>query len=441
MNSPLLLAAAFAAVAIPAFASASAVGDCQIGAYRLTDGSMVDIAPSDGDTLRWRRFDGTTGALRKAADGAWIGAYGWTDRKDGTVVTFSPCPAETIAFNGLAGRRIGFDVTNADFEDRGTKLVGRLVMPKGAGRVPVAVLIHGSENDSALDFYSLQRMLPAEGVGVFVYDKRGTGASGGKYTQDFDLLADDAVAAMHEARKLAGARAGRVGYQGGSEGGWVAPLAATRASVDFVVVCFGLAVSPIEEDREEIRLEMSLAGHNRADIAKALEVGEAAEAIMESGFTKGFERFDALRAKYRGEPWYKDLRGNLTRVFLPLNEAQLKAMGAKYNWGTPMNYDSMPVLRAVAAPQLWILGGEDLDAPSAETARRLDGLAAQGRPITVAIFPHAEHGMTQFETGPDGKRVSTRYAPGYFAMMADYIRDGRLAGPYGDSTISRPKGR
>jgi hypothetical protein len=38
--------------------------------------------------------------------------------------------------------------------------------------------------------------LPAEKVGVFVYDKRGTGGSDGKYTQDFDTLADDAVAAM-----------------------------------------------------------------------------------------------------------------------------------------------------------------------------------------------------------------------------------------------------
>jgi pimeloyl-ACP methyl ester carboxylesterase len=62
------------------------------------------------------------------------------------------------------------------------------------------VLIHGSEDDSAIRFHQLQRLLPAEGVGVFVYDKRGTGFSGGTYTQDFDLLAGDAVVAMRYAQ-------------------------------------------------------------------------------------------------------------------------------------------------------------------------------------------------------------------------------------------------
>ena len=68
--------------------------------------------------------------------------------------------------------------------------------------------------------------------------------------------ADDGVAAMREARRLAGARAGRVGYQAGSQGGWVAPIAANRAPVDFVIVCFGLAVSVIDEDQQQVEIEM-----------------------------------------------------------------------------------------------------------------------------------------------------------------------------------------
>ena len=103
-----------------------------------------------------------------------------------------------------------------------------------------------------------------------------------------------------------------------------------------------------------------------------------------------------------------------------------------------MDYDAPPVIARVAAPQLWILGGEDLDAPSAETGRRLAALQRRGRPITVALFPHAEHGLTEFETDKAGERVSTRYAPGYFAMMRDFILAGRLAGAYGDSRVTRP---
>ena len=41
------------------------------------------------------------------------------------------------------------------------------------------VLVHGAEHDSARKYYFLQRLFPAEGVGVFVYDKRGTGGSPG----------------------------------------------------------------------------------------------------------------------------------------------------------------------------------------------------------------------------------------------------------------------
>jgi hypothetical protein len=96
----------------------------------------------------------------------------------------------------------------------------------------------------------------------------------------------------------------------------------------------------------------------------------------------------------------------------------------------------MPTLREVTAPQLWILGEDDLEAPSAETSRRIKGLIAAGRPITLALYPHAEHGMTEYELGKDGERVSTRYVPGYFDMMRDFAVSGRLAGHYGSSVIT-----
>ena len=101
--------------------------------------------------------------------------------------------------------RIPFDATDTMFEGRrGIKLAGRLVLPKTNDPVPIVVLVHGAERDSAREWYALQRLLPAENVGAFVYDKRGTGGSAGKYTQDFDTLADDAVAAVREAKRIAG---------------------------------------------------------------------------------------------------------------------------------------------------------------------------------------------------------------------------------------------
>lgn len=279
------------------FAATSAVRagdtlDCHIGSYQLPDGTLVDIAPSEGDTLRWRQFDGMTGALHKTGNGVWKSTYGWTDRADGITVSFSACGAGLISFGGISGRRIAFDRREATFKSHGTVLTGRLVMPKGSEQVPIVVLVHGAEHDSALTDYFLQRMLPAKGVGAFVYDKRGTGKSGGYYTQDFSLLADDAVAALHEARRLAGARLGRIGYQAGSEGGWVAPIAANRAPVDFVIVCFGLAVNLIDEDQEGVELQMQEKGYPPEVVAKALEVASAAESVFESNFKNGFPKLD-----------------------------------------------------------------------------------------------------------------------------------------------------
>ena len=417
-------------------AGSHAATDCHVGAYRLADSSIVDIAPSEEDRLRWRKLDGTTGSLRKSEGDRWTSTYGWTDRPDGKQVTFAGCDTGKIRFAGVEGKRVDFDVTETTFHSKDVDLVGRLILPKGQGRVPIVVLMHGAERDSARDFNPLQRMFPAQGVGAFVYDKRGTGASQGQYTQVFSVLADDAVAAMREARRMAGDRTGRTGFQGGSQGGWVEPIAATRIPVDFVIVSFGLAVTVIDEDQEEVALEMQLKGHNAAEIAKALEVADAAEAVISSDFTQGFERFDAVRAKYRNEPWYKDVHGNFTYMLLPYTAVELREKGKQYVWGTPWHYDPMPTLRAVQAPQLWVLGEDDLESPSAETSRRLRSLIQAGRPITLALYPHAEHGMTEYEIGPDGARVSTRYAAGYFAMMRDFAATGRLRGPYGASVIT-----
>ena len=418
-------------------------GDCPIGTYRFLDGAIVDIARSEGETFRWRKFDGTTGVLHKKGDDSWTSTLGWTGHPDGHTASFTHCATGEIEFDGKKADRIPFDTTDTIFEGHGgIKLAGRLVLPKTNDPVPIVVLVHGAERDSARDSYALQRLLPAENVGAFVYDKRGTGGSAGKYTQDFDTLAADAVAAMREAKRIAGTRCARIGYQGGSQGGWVAPIAATRAPVDFVIVSFGLAVSVIDEDQEEVALEMRLKGHDQEEISKALEVASAAEAVFESNFTKGFERFDAVRAKYRNEPWYKDLHGNYTYLILLYTAAELREQrkqGKAFVFGTPFRYDPMPTLRAVETPQLWMLGEDDLEAPSAETSRRIKTLIAEKKPITRALFPHAEHGMTEYEVAPNGERVSTRYAPGYFAMMRDFARNGRLSGTYGSSLVVKPK--
>lgn len=399
---------------------ASAV-PCQTGSYRMADGSVLDIGPGAPAQLRWRRTDGRTGALVAVGEYEWSSTLGWTERPDGHRITIPNCGRDGIRMDDVAGWRESLIELDTRFSSNGVELVGRLTLPPGTARVPVVILVHGAEHESALHNYALQRQFASAGIGVFAYDKRGTGASAGRYTQNYLLLAVDAVHAAREARRLAAARTGRVGYQAGSQGGWVAPLAAHIEPVDFVVVSFGLAVSPLEEDHEAIALDMVRAGFGKDALEKAVELADAAAAIIESDFREGFDQFDALKRKYRDEPWYASIRGNYTGFMLAASNETLRKDAAPMIAGIPLRYDPMPVLKNLDVPQLWLLGGQDRDAPPGETLRRLASLKQQGRPIRHVVYPDADHGMYQFETLPNGDRVHTRQPSTYFSTMRDFI--------------------
>jgi len=425
------------AISLAAYAgTVMATGDCHVGTYRLADGRVVDFGPSENATLRWRMIDGQTGALALQPDGSWRSTFGWTGRADGKRVTFSACAKGRVDFVGVSGKPISLQVTETTFKSGGVALVGRLLLPPGRSSFPLVVLVHGAEHNSALELNFLQRLLPAEGVGAFVYDKRGTGRSGGKYTQDYPTLAADAVAALNEARRLAGPRAERIGYQGGSQGGWVAPLAAKNVRVDFVIVSFGLAVSPLAEERESIEHDVRSRVPGKEGAKAADEFADAIEAVVTSNFQEGFDGLDAVRQRYGGEPWFKQVGGEFARFLLDTPDAEIRKAGPPLIAGVNVNYDPMPVLKTLDVPQLWVLGGKDRDAAPYETSRRLMKLRSAGRPVTLAIYPNAEHGMTEFEV-KNGERISTRYAAGYFRLLRDFASYGRLRSKYGHAEINK----
>jgi uncharacterized protein len=431
----ILHTAALAALALPACARAQApIAECAASYYKLSDGSGVDIAPSTDGHYRWRRLDGTSGLLSPRAAGGWSSTLGWTGRDDGKVVDLSACAKGEIRFAGLIGRRTKFDTVQTHFPSDGVQLAGRLVLPTGKGAVPIVVLVHGSEDSSAMRNFSLQRMLPAQGIGVFVYDKRGTGESKGSFTHDLHQLAVDASAALKTAKSLAGPRAGRVGSYGTSQGGWTAPLAATLGHTDFVIVGYGLAVSPVEEDREALVLDMTRHGFGATEITKALEIGIAAQAIVRNRFQSGYDTLRTVTAKYKNEPWFPFVRGNITGFVIQTSEAELRDKGPRLFAGIMPDYDPMPVLRNLKASQLWILGGDDIDAPYLETYRRLLALKKQGHSISIVVYPHVEHGLYSFE-GKGEERLSTRQPASLQSLLTGFARGRRLNTVYGDAQV------
>lgn len=409
---------------------------CHVGIYRLEDGSWVDVAPLESRGLRWRRLDGTSAKMMPGADGHWVSTLGWTTRVEGPQPQLGRCDEARIAFEGKPGHRMALDTLATTFIGQGgTRLNGRLILPPGDGPVPIMVEVHGSEGANALDFNPFQRFAPASGVGVFVYAKRGSGGSEGRYTQDFHVLAEDAAAAVLEARRLAGTRAGRVGLHGASQGGWIAPLAASQTPVDFVTVAFGLAYGALSEDSDQVILDLKAKGWGADVLEQARAITDVSSAFIASHGKTGFGDLEAVRARYGAEPWFADIKGEFTGFLLNTPNDQIIAMAPVLDLGTSWDYDPLPVLNSLDTPMLWIQAENDIGAPPDATRKRLIDLAAQGRPVTLLEYPDTDHGIVRFETAPDGARTSLGYASGYYQAVLDWARTGRLDGTYGDGRL------
>lgn len=336
-------------------------------------------------------------------------------------------------------RRAETRETDTIFESAATMLTGRLIEPAGAvdPKRPLVVMVHGSEKTSPLDSVYAY-MLAGQGVSVFVYDKRGTGASGGDYTQNFELLADDASAALGQVRRLAAGRFGKAGFFGGSQGGWVAPLAGTRSQPDFVAVGFGLVVSPIEEDREQLLDEAQRLGLDDAAFALVERLSQATAGLVRSHFAHGYEELGDVRRAIGDAPWANKIEGEYSGDILRMSEADLHRIGrARFdNLELIWDYDAVPALERLKVPLLWVLAGEDREAPIAKTRAMLGKLIAEGRPVDAYIFPDTDHGIVEFRTNADGSRTATVIAEGYLKLLADWIK-GDVHGPYGRSTRLR----
>jgi dienelactone hydrolase len=240
------------------------------------------------------------------------------------------------------------------FDSQGARLAGVLHVPAGRGRRPAVVLVHGSGRITAeRQLAGPANRLMAAGFAVFAYDKRGVGQSGGEYSnvgpsnseRMFDLLASDALAAVEALRSRRDIDPARIGLMGFSQGGWIAPLAASRSPhVRFVVTVSGPAVS----------------------------VGE--------------------------EIAYSRLAGADPGSLQGLADAEIAARMKEFTG--PHGYTPEPVLMKLTVPSLWVLGEQDRSIPLERTVAVLKRLRdVERRPITTHVLPGVDHGMRHASTG------------------------------------------
>lgn len=397
--------------------SAQTPADCTPGTYSTKNGDFVVLVKAPNIAapgLRYLFRDGRRGATTDAG------------------VPLA-CGADAVTVGGERWTRIAFRETPATFDSVGTKMTGVLIEPPGApdAKRPLVVMVHGSERTSPIGGVYGYAMA-AHGISVFVYDKRGTGGSEGEYTQNFELLGDDAARALEQARSMAAGRYGRAGFFGGSQGGWVAPLAATRTKADFVAIGFGLVASPIEEDREQMVSEVRAAGLGDDAVALVNRLSAATSKLALSNFTAGYEDLDAVRREMAGQPWAAKIDGEYSGDVARMTDDDLRRIGrARFdNVELIWNYDAVAALQKLDTPLLWVLAGEDREAPIETTRAALLGLAKAGKPFDVYLFPDTDHGMFEYTTGADGSRSVTRITDGYLKLLGDWIK-GDVRGPYG----------
>ena len=417
MKSILLVAALVAAP----LSALQAQAVCEPGAYRRADGDFVVVTQSRNASpgQRYLFRDGRRGSTADANSPVVCAGHA-------TLVRTASGASETWA-------RLDLVVTPVAFTSDATTLTGALVEPAGPpdSRRPLVVLVHGSEKTPAIGG-QLSFVFAAQAISVFAYDKRGTGASAGEYTQNFELLADDAAAALGTARTMAAGRFGRAGFYGGSQGGWVAPLAATHSPADFVAVGFGLVASPIDEDREQMESEVRAAGLGAPALAQVDRLSRVTARLVSSHFLEGYDDLARVRRELQSAPWAATVEGEYSGEMLRMSDADLRRIGrARFdNLELIWDYDATAALKKVKTPLLWVLAGEDREAPIGETRNTLLGLIKAGDPVDLYLFPNTDHGMLEYTVNPDGSRTMTRVTEGYYRLLGDWMK-GSTTGRYG----------
>lgn len=407
---------------------------CHLGAYALPGGRYLTIAGSQGHPrdLSYGRSEGGLGRLAAQADGTYA-----APAQGGPRLAFESCASGRMRMEDggatVTGRRLPLVVRETRFQSGEVSLRGKLVLPPGGKAKALAVWIGGSNNDPDTDDVAWQYELARRGVGVFVYDKRGTGGSTGDLTANFDLRAADTVAAIAEARRLAPAIR-KVGVIGASQGGWVAPLTATLTPLDFVVPAFALAEGVPGQDKAVVAEQLRRAGQSEDAQRKAAELTAAAEVVVRSNFTTGYEVLEALKAKYQGETWYAAIQPrSYTGVLMRITPEQARAGGPALSQGLSFNYEPRPVIETIKPRQLWLLGGSDRQAPSARTVQILQEIQHTRRDLDVVVFPAADHGLTERFKGAGGE--TSAYSAGLFDLLASWILTGRATAPDTTATV------
>jgi pimeloyl-ACP methyl ester carboxylesterase len=405
-----------------------------VGAYRFRNGDylVIDSFPDTPDTL-WVT-DVKSGEARA------VFPRSETQFTGGPALRVVSPTRQTLTFrnNGsrggvhvidldLKGRQSGAFATRSlirqeevTFKNGDVTLAGTLLLPAATPsskvKRPALVFTHGSGAQSREMYWGLGYLYAARGFAVLAYDKRGVGKSTGNWREaSFQDLADDAVAGAKFLQARTDIAANQIGFWGQSQGGWIAPLAASRfPEAAFAIALSGGGLSPADTELFDSEFELTKAGYTADEVKEALAFQKLKNEII--GLADKWDEYTKARAIAKDKKWFRhrgiDVYGAEKR-----DDAFWTHMRRFYV------YDPAPTLRASPAPLLAIFG--ELDSPEGVKAnvsaiRQILDQAGR-RDYIVKVYPNGSHNL--MEVPPDNPNEYVRlkrFPPGFFETMVDW---------------------
>jgi pimeloyl-ACP methyl ester carboxylesterase len=265
-----------------------------------------------------------------------------------------------------------------------------------------------SDRDNDVLFPPIREHLLSTGVAVCSFDKRGVGASTGRW-QDAAIVeqADDVFAAFSALISNEELDA-PIGLFGHSQGGWVVVEAAgRRAPVAFVISSSGPGVTPAAQERYSALTYLRGAGVAPSKIDDAMRDFEIVVAMMRERAT-----FEDARRRI-GEDGLGAAYDQLDLPFVPEDAAE---------WGFAcalIDYDPRLALERIDVPVLALFGGDDTIVPVDESVRVYHD-AVRPELLTVTVFPGADH---RVQVGDP-----RRHAAGYLEALSSFVASAAAGG-------------
>lgn len=314
-------------------------------------------------------------------------------------------PQEPIAPFPYRSEEVTFPNANAE----GVTLSGTLTIPEGKGPFTAVILVTGSgpqdRNESLMGhkpFLVLSDYLTRKGIAVLRYDDRGVAASTGDHSAATSVdFASDANAAVTYLRSRKDLDINHIGIAGHSEGGLIAPLAAsTNKQVDFVILLAGPGIP----GDSILNLQADLIG-------RAMGMDEASLKMV------GTYRQDLIDiAKQESDP--EKMKAAIIaynkHLIATASKEELEAYGlgsedtmaAVDFYGTKwmhyfLTYDPRPVLEGLNIPVLAVNGTHDLQVPYKENLEAIEKALKEGgnKQYSTASFVGLNH---LFQDSPTG---------------------------------------